>query len=123
MFQKALVFIALVTVGPLLIILSIANRQKVTLSFDPFSVEDPLVSLTLPFFLFLFAALMLGVLIGGVAVWMDQRRYRKAARKNRWEAARWHREADKQKERAEELAGRELAFPQQKNRPALTHPA
>lgn len=64
--------------GVLVILLAAANRQKVTLSFDPMGGD--LWSLQLPLFVALLAAVMIGILIGGIATWVGQSRYRRAAR-------------------------------------------
>lgn len=103
----------------LLITLAVANRHAVTLVLDPFRPEAPVVSLSLPFYVYLFAALIAGVAMGGVATWLSQSRYRRAARNRGAEARRWQAEADRlSRERdaavASELSGRELAPPKQR---------
>ncbi len=79
-------------IGLLVIIFAVANRQPVTLSFDPFSTAAPALAITLPLYWLMFAALILGVVLGGVATWMKQGRWRRAARRNRSAAARAERE-------------------------------
>ena len=88
----------------LLIVFSVANRAPVTMLLDPFSKDDPAIALTLPFFVFLFSALILGMLIGGTLVWIGQGRHRKAARQSASEALRWRKDAEAQKNRADTLA-------------------
>lgn len=78
-----------------LIALAVANRQPVRLALDPFKPEAPVVSLELPFYAYLFGMLILGILIGGFAVWMSQGRWRRTARVRSVEASRWHAEADR----------------------------
>jgi uncharacterized integral membrane protein len=76
--------ISVVVVLPLLVILvafAVANRQPVTLSFDPFSASAPAYALTLPLFVIVFALLIIGVLLGGVAMWLGGRHKRRAPRK------------------------------------------
>src|SRR4051812_6610233 len=76
--------ISVVVVLPLLVILvafAVANRQPVTLSFDPFSASAPAYALTLPLFIIVFALLIIGVLLGGVAMWLGARHKRRARRK------------------------------------------
>lgn len=97
-------FIAL-PVAIILILLSVANRQAVTLSLDPFNAAAPAVSLTWPFFVFLFAALLCGMIIGSVATWWSQGSHRRKEREFRTESVKWKSEAESQKKRAEELAG------------------
>jgi len=69
---------------PLMVILvgfAVANRQAVTLSFDPFASTSPAYAITLPLFIVVFALLILGVIVGGTAVWFGQRRVRRARRR------------------------------------------
>jgi uncharacterized integral membrane protein len=92
-----------VPVAVLLIVFSVANRGPVTMLLDPFSRDNPAVSLTLPFFVFIFGALVLGVLLGGFLVWLSQGRYRKEAKKQALEARNWRAEAEGQRRRADAL--------------------
>lgn len=108
MLRRFLALVVTVPVGILLVALAIANRHKVELVLDPFQSGQPMFSLELPFFTYLFAALVLGVILGGVAAWMSQGRYRKAARTETREAAKWRQEADRlTRERDEEVASRQ----------------
>jgi uncharacterized integral membrane protein len=82
-FLKALILVPLTL---LVVLLAIANRGPVRLSLDPFSAEQPLLSYELPLYLVLFGAVMLGVLIGGIATWLGQAAHRRAERRYRREA-------------------------------------
>jgi hypothetical protein len=82
-------------VAVLLVTLAVANRHAVRLVLDPFRPEAPVLSLVLPFYVYIFGALVLGVLAGGVAVWLGQGRWRRSARVRAHEASRWHAEADR----------------------------
>jgi len=77
-FLKALI---LLPIAILVVLLAVANRAPVTLSFDPFSQEAPEFSTQLPLFAVIFAAIMLGVVIGGTATWLAQSKHRKARRR------------------------------------------
>jgi uncharacterized integral membrane protein len=78
----------------LFVAFAFANRQIVTVSFDPFSGSDvPAFTITAPLFLVLIMTAVIGVLAGGVATWLAQGRYRKAARQHRAEADRFRAEA------------------------------
>ena len=79
----------------LLITLALANRHSVRLVLDPFRPENPVLSLVLPFYAYLFGALLIGVVVGGMATWMSQSRWRRSARQRTAEAYRWHAEADR----------------------------
>ncbi len=100
--RRLIFLIVLVPVAVVLIVLSVANRQPVTFSLDPFNAAQPALSITWPFFVFLFVALLSGLVIGGTATWLSQGRHRRAAREKRREADRWHREADEQRDRADQ---------------------
>ncbi|MDQ0560378.1 putative integral membrane protein [Rhizobium mesoamericanum] len=91
--------------GIILIIFCVANRQVVTLAFNPFRPEDQALSLSAPLFVFIFIALIIGILLGSAATWLNQAKYRKRVRIEAKEAARWQAEADRHKSRAEEIAG------------------
>ena len=82
---------------PLMVVLvgfAVANRQAVTLSFDPFSSTSPAYAITLPLFIVVFALLILGVIVGGTAVGGGQRRIRSARRLLDAEVAALHGEID-----------------------------
>mgnify|MGYP001825875202 FL=1 len=105
MTRKLINIIILVPVAIILIVLSVANRNWVTLALNPFDPGDTVLSVGAPFFVFLFVALMIGMVVGSLATWFRQGRYRKKARQEAKEAVRWHTEADKQRERVEAIAG------------------
>jgi uncharacterized integral membrane protein len=74
---KALILIPLALV---LIAFAVANRQTVTVAFDPFDKADPALSLALPLYVLILALVIAGVIIGGVAAWMRQGKWRGRAR-------------------------------------------
>lgn len=87
---KLLLLIPLTIVAVLFLVI---NRGPVTLTFDPFSVEHSVFTLTVPLFVIMVACFALGVLAGGVGAWLKQGKWRKAARDTQYEAARWRRRA------------------------------
>lgn len=91
--------------GIILIVFCVANRQIVTLAFNPFRPEDQVLSLSAPFFVFIFITLIIGMLVGSATTWLTQGKYRKRARTEAKEAVRWQNEADRHKTRAEKIAG------------------
>lgn len=103
MIRKLANLLILLPVGILLVVLSVANRQAVSLALNPFRPEDQQLAVQAPFFVFLFATLMLGMIIGSFATWFSQGRHRRRARLQSREAAKWQAEADTHKTRAEEL--------------------
>jgi uncharacterized integral membrane protein len=92
-------------VGIILLLLAVANRASVVLSLDPFNKDAPAYSLTLPLFAIIFVSLLVGALIGWLATWVGQGRYRRAARLHKREADRLRAESDKVKEAAGIAAG------------------
>jgi uncharacterized integral membrane protein len=76
--------ITAIIVIPLLIVVvgfAVANRQVITVSFDPFSSTQPAYAVTLPLFVIIFILLIVGVIIGGAAAWMRQASWRRSARR------------------------------------------
>lgn len=104
MVKKLINIIILLPIAIILIVLSVANRQSVTMAFNPFDPGDTFLAVNAPFFIYLFASLILGMIIGSAATWWKQGKHRKKAREGAREAARWQNEAGTQRRRAEELA-------------------
>lgn len=82
----------LVPVAVLLILLSVANRQTTTFSLDPTSDQSPAFAVDLPLFVLLFAAVILGALIGSTLTWIAQGKHRKALRQKTQETNQLERE-------------------------------
>ena len=76
----------LVPLAIVIIAFAVANRQIVTVSLDPFSAEHPAASVALPLFGLIIVFLIVGVLIGGIAAWLRQARWRRMARRLEREA-------------------------------------
>jgi len=81
MFKRFLALVVLIPVALLLIAFIVANREVITLEFNPFAGENSNWQVRAPVFLFLFAALGMGVVLGSIATWISQRQYRKTARR------------------------------------------
>ena len=81
MFSRIVSALIIIPLAVIIIAFAVANRQSVTLSFDPLSSTNPAYSATLPLFVVIFIVLILGVLIGGVAAWIGQTKWRRAARR------------------------------------------
>ena len=111
MLRRILWFLLAFPVAVLLVTLAVANRHGVRLVLDPFRPADPVISLVLPFYAYLFGALLIGVVIGGAATWMTQASWRRNARQRAADAHRWQAEADRlTRERDRQLeASRQLA--------------
>jgi uncharacterized integral membrane protein len=107
-------YLLFIPVAVVVLLFALANREIVTLSLDPFNRSQPAMSITAPLFLVLFAVSMVGVLVGGVATWFNQRKHRRAARQARAEVERYRGEVERLRS--------QLAGAQRESQPALPAP-
>jgi hypothetical protein len=77
MIRRLLKTIVIIPAAAVLVALAIANRQPVTVSFDPFDSSDPDLAVTVPFYLVGFTVLIAGVVLGGIAAWLKQGKQRR----------------------------------------------
>ena len=82
-FLETLIFLP---VAILLALLAVANRAPVRISLDPFRPAETALAITIPLYWVIFACLALGVVLGGMSVWLRQGRFRREARRKRAEA-------------------------------------
>ena len=102
--RRFLVVFLLIPIAIVVVVLSVANRGEVTFSLDPFGAAAPGLSLTAPLFVFLFAALAAGIVLGGIATWIRQSRWRMLARIERAEAQRARQEIERLRDRVADLS-------------------
>jgi uncharacterized integral membrane protein len=93
-FRKVVTWIVIAPLAAAIIAFAVANRQAVTVSFDPFSSANPAYAATLPLFAVIFAVLILGVIVGGVAAWIRQSKWRRRARQLDGEVRALHEEIE-----------------------------
>lgn len=86
--------IILVPLAVVIIAFAVANRQNVTVSLDPFNPDVPAASLTKPLFVVILTVLIVGVIIGGIASWLRQSKWRRTARRLEREVANLRAEND-----------------------------
>jgi uncharacterized integral membrane protein len=79
--RKIVAAVILIPLAILIVAFAVANRQIVTVSLDPFSSEHPASTLALPLFVLIIVLLIAGVVIGGVAAWLRQAKWRRVARR------------------------------------------
>jgi uncharacterized integral membrane protein len=79
--RKIVVALILVPLAIVIIAFAVANRQIVTVSLDPFSANEPAAAVTLPLFALVILLLIVGVLVGGLAAWLRQGKWRATARR------------------------------------------
>jgi uncharacterized integral membrane protein len=112
MFRKVVTVIIVVPLAIVIVAFAVANRQVVTVSFDPFSSSSPAYAASLPLFVLIFVLVILGVIIGGVAAWLRQAAWRRTARRLDADVRALHQELEAMRRRAvEEDARREAAVP------------
>ena len=78
-----------------LVALAVANRQIVRLVLDPFNSENPAFFVDMPLFFLMLSGLIAGLVLGGVATWLTQAKWRRTARARTKESNRWRGEADR----------------------------
>jgi uncharacterized integral membrane protein len=81
MIRRILTALFLILLALVLIAFAVANRQIVTVSLDPFDQANPALELSPPLYLFIFALLTAGVVLGGCAAWLRQGKWRSRARR------------------------------------------
>jgi hypothetical protein len=104
--------VRLVVLAPAVVVLAalgVANTHDVRLALDPFRPDDPALSLVLPLYAWLLGALIIGVIVGGLATWMTQARWRRSARRREAESQRWKAEADRLGRERQIESARQLA--------------
>ena len=84
--RKFLAIAVLIPLAVIIVIFAVANREIVTISLDPFNAAHPAYALKLPLFVLIFVLVAFGVVVGGVAAWLRQHRWRVRARRAEAEA-------------------------------------
>jgi uncharacterized integral membrane protein len=79
--SKIVTAVILVPLAVVIIAFAMANRESVTVSFDPFSAAEPAAAATLPLFALVILLLIIGVIVGGAAAWLGQGEWRQRARR------------------------------------------
>jgi uncharacterized integral membrane protein len=80
MLRKLVTALILVPLAIVLVAFAVANRQTVVVSFDPFDQAHPAFTLAVPLFALILALVIGGVIVGGVAAWLRQSKWRRTAR-------------------------------------------
>src|SRR5450759_3164600 len=79
MFRKLVTIFILAPLALVIIMFAVANRQTVTIVFDPFNDVQPAFAMQMPLFVVIFVLVIFGVLIGGTAAWLRQSKWRRTA--------------------------------------------
>jgi uncharacterized integral membrane protein len=96
MIRKLVTALVLIALALVLISFAVANRQMVTVSFDPFDQANPALVVAQPLYLIIFALVLAGVLVGGCAAWLGQGKWRSRARRAETQLARLRAQAGAQ---------------------------
>jgi uncharacterized integral membrane protein len=86
MFNRFVLIAVIVPLAIILVALAVANRSPVAFTVDPFNPGNPALTTQLPLFVLLFIAIAVGMVVGSLATWFKQGRYRKMARQRAQEA-------------------------------------
>ena len=86
MLNRFVLIAVFVPLAIVLVALAVANRGSASFTMDPFNPGNPALTWQMPLFVLLFAAVALGMVIGSLATWIRQGRYRKMARQRSQEA-------------------------------------
>jgi len=79
--RKFIAAVILIPLAILMVMFAVANRGSIPISLDPFSSSAPALTVHMPLFLLLLIVLIIGVLAGGIAAWLRQSKWRRAARR------------------------------------------
>jgi uncharacterized integral membrane protein len=79
--RKIVAAIVLVPLAVIIVAFAVANRQEVRVSLDPFDPAQPAYSKTMWLFVPIMAALIIGVLVGGLVAWLRHGKWRRIARR------------------------------------------
>jgi len=99
MTRKIVTALILVPLTILFVSFAVANRQTIVVSLDPFDQAHPALAVAMPLFALILTLLIGGVVIGGVAAWLRQAKWRHAARLAAGEARALRSEVDRLKRR------------------------
>ena len=84
--RKFIVIAVLVPLAILVVMFAVSNREIITVSFDPFDSVAPALAFKMPLFMLIFALVTVGVVVGGIAAWLKQHKWRMRARRAEAEA-------------------------------------
>jgi uncharacterized integral membrane protein len=95
--RKLVTIFVLIPLAVLIVMFAVANREVITVSFDPFDSAQPALAFRMPLFILIFVLVGLGVLIGGIAAWLKQHKWRARARRAEADVRRLRVELDAQR--------------------------
>ena len=66
----------------------VANREWIRISFDPIHNDFPWATIDMPLWVLFFAGIFFGIIVGWLAAWFNQGKWRRALREHRTELQR-----------------------------------
>lgn len=89
MAKRIIGWLVLIPLCAVILVFALANRHLVAVNFNPLVTVDPATpGAGVPLFLIIYAALFLGIALGGISVWFAQGAHRRAERRHRKKAER-----------------------------------
>lgn len=76
---------------------AVANREWVTISFDPLNRAHPFATIAMPLWALFFCGIFLGIFLGWFVAWRGAARHRRAAREARIELFRTQQSHEREK--------------------------
>ena len=86
------------------VVFAVANRQWITVSFDPLSREAPRIAINMPLWVLFFCGIFVGLVAGWTAAWVAHGKWRRAARDARIDLVRARNEHERLKRETESKA-------------------
>jgi uncharacterized integral membrane protein len=80
MIRRFLSGLLLIALAVVLAAFAVANRKDVAVGFDPFDPAHSALLVTGPLYLVIFIVMIVGVVVGGCASWLQQAKWRRRAR-------------------------------------------
>ena len=103
MWRKLILALVAVPLGVVLVALAVVNRKPALLILDPLGGAEPGLFFEAPLFLFLLGAFAFGLVVGGIATWLGQGKWRRLAREETRQARDWRSQADRLEKELEGL--------------------
>lgn len=101
MIRRLVSIVIFIPLAIVLIALAVANREAAPLRFDVFNPDNPALTVNAPLFVWLFAAAAIGIIAGGAGAWFSQGKHRKMERKYKREAKKLRFEAEDTRRKAD----------------------
>ncbi len=93
MLQRAVRWMIGLPIALVVVSFAVANRQWITVSFDPFSRDAPFAAIDVPLWALFFCGIFFGLIAGWTACWLAQGKWRRSAKDARKELVRSQAEA------------------------------